>query len=422
MIDASWYLDGFKKEVGWRRIGREAELPLVRRDDARTGDASLLWNGFGPGWQRFYDDTNQDFCVGVKHEPSGWIVTTDAGRGIIEVISPVYEDLFGMQTGFDETLHECARIAKAQDMCILGYGVHPRTPGSKFLWVKKGRYGALTKSLGDKFVHDATIVASDQCHVDIAQSEVVAAVNVMNALSGAIIALTANSTISGGGPNGLYAWRELFWDKFDGFMGQVGIPRQWFETCEEWFDHLISQRFVLRKVGDGVYEPRGETFRSFLIEHGSRVTLTDFNYHEGCLWWTARPRRLYSTIEVRPACQQPPHEHMVVQALTLGLVNNLTEAEKHVKTYEHQSWVMYRRAAAASGLKTMFAGRSSSEMLERVLKIAEKGLRDRGRGEEGFLWPLYARLGEGKLPGDAALDLWNYLDEEPFLNYFAYSP
>lgn len=422
MINASWYIEGFKKEVGWRKIGREAELPLVRKSDVRTGDASLLWDGFGSGWQKFYDDTNQDFCVGVKHQSSGWIVTTDAGRGIIEVISPVCEDLFVMQAGFDETLRECARIAATRSMCILGYGVHPRTQGSKFLWVKKGRYGALTKALGDKFVHDATVVASDQCHVDISQREVVRVVNVMNALSGAIIALTANSTISGGGPNGLYAWRELFWDKFDGFMGQVGIPRQWFGSADEWFDYLVSQRFVLRKIRDGVYEPRGEVFKEFLAEFGERTREVDFNYHEGCLWWTARPRRPYSTIEVRPACQQPPREHMVVQALTLGLVNNLIRAEELVKTYEHQSWIMYRRAAAASGLKTMFAGRPATEMLERVLKIAEKGLKDRERGEEGFLWPLYARLGEGKLPGDAALDLWNYLDEEPFLNYFAYSP
>ncbi len=422
MIDAFWYLDGFKREVSWRHIGREAELPLVMEADARTGNASLLWDGFGTSWDKFFDDTNRDFCVGVKNRRSGWIVTTDAGCGIIEVVSPVCEDLYKMQTGFNQVVQELAQAARGRGMRVLGYGMQPRTLGAKPLWVKKGRYKALIQSLGDRFVHDATIVASDQCHIDISQTEVLRAANVMNALSGPIIALTANSTISRAGRNGNYALRELFWDRFDGFMGQVGIPRFWFLSVKEWFDYLISQRFVLRKVSDGVYEPCGEIFREFLAEYGARATETDFNYHEGCLWWTARPRRSYSTIEVRPACQQPPQEHMVLQALTLGLVNNLDEAEALVKSYEHQSWRLYRVAAAMCGLEAMFAGQPAPLMLDQVLKVAEKGLRVRGRGEEEFLWPLYVRLVERKLPGDHALDLWNILDEKPFLDHFSYSP
>jgi len=113
---------------------------------------------------------------------------------------------------------------------------------------------------------------------------------------------------------------------------------------------------------------------------------------------------------------------MVLQALTLGLVNNLDEAEALVKSYEHQSWRLYRVAAAMCGLEAMFAGQPAPLMLDQVLKVAEKGLRVRGRGEEEFLWPLYVRLVERKLPGDHALDLWNILDEKPFLDHFSYSP
>lgn len=414
------YLTGFKEKVGYRTIGREAEIPLVWERDCTSGNASLLWDHFRAPWEKFFDDTNPDFCVGVKNAESGWTITTDAGPGILEVISPPCQNLFEMKDGFDRVMAELVPISSTLGMRLLGYGAQPITKGAKELWVRKGRYGALIASLGDDFVHNATIVASDQCHVSITRDEIVQAVNVVNALSGPMIALTANCTVSYGGPNGQHAWRELFWDKFKGFEGQVGIPPKWFGSTEEWFEYLLSQRFVLRKVRDGVYESRGETFKEFMANNP--VTRTDFLYHEGCCWWDARPRFPYGTLEVRPTCQQPPHETMVVQALTLGLVNNLPRAEELAKSRSLDSWRDIRIEAAIHGLDVRYGREATSYLpcIPAVLDIANEGLLSRGLGEEVLLDPLYVRLGTRTLPGDIALCEWKDGDYSGFFRYFAY--
>ncbi len=45
-----------------------------------------------------------------------------------------------------------------------------------------------------------------------------------------------------------------------------------------------------------------------------------FTIHDHYIWNSARPRTEQRTIEIRPACQQPWDDHMVVSALGLGLV------------------------------------------------------------------------------------------------------
>ena len=45
-----------------------------------------------------------------------------------------------------------------------------------------------------------------------------------------------------------------------------------------------------------------------------------FTVHDHYIWNSARPRTEQRTVEMRPACQQPWEEHMVVAALSLGLV------------------------------------------------------------------------------------------------------
>ena len=49
-----------------------------------------------------------------------------------------------------------------------------------------------------------------------------------------------------------------------------------------------------------------------------------FTVHDHYIWNSARPRTEQRTVEMRPACQQPWDEHMVVSALCLGLVEAST--------------------------------------------------------------------------------------------------
>lgn len=63
-------------------------------------------------------------------------------------------------------------------------------------------------------------------------------------------------------------------------------------------------------------------FRFALIECALRngFNWESFTVHDHYIWNSARPRTEQRTVEMRPACQQPWEEHMVVSALCLGLV------------------------------------------------------------------------------------------------------
>jgi gamma-glutamylcysteine synthetase len=62
----------------------------------------------------------------------------------------------------------------------------------------------------------------------------------------------------------------------------------------------------------------------------------------------------------------------------------------------------YRRAAISDGLR---AKEPVPRFVESVLRIAENGLRRRGRGEESFLGPLWERLEQRETPGDRAREV-----------------
>src|SRR5262249_14776745 len=107
-----------------------------------------------------------------------------------------------------------------------------------------------------------------------------------------------------------------------------------------------------------------------------------------------------STIEIRPACQQPVEEPLVAAAISLGWVEAMTEAKAFLTELFPEPWTALRRyrvEAIHHGLK---APEPAPGFLERTLRIAEDGLQRRGRGEEAFLKPLWARLEQRVTPGE----------------------
>ncbi|MBI3976188.1 MAG: hypothetical protein HY334_07325, partial [Armatimonadetes bacterium] len=80
-----------------RRIGREAEFPLVR-PDGRAGDASLLWDPLrAEGAARLtYDDPDRQTLIErVDLEDAGYEV--EMGRATVEVVLPPVDDLIALE-------------------------------------------------------------------------------------------------------------------------------------------------------------------------------------------------------------------------------------------------------------------------------------------------------------------------------------
>lgn len=384
-----------------RKIGREAEFPLVW-PDGRAGDASLLWESLiaeGGAHVTYDDPARQQVIVRVDLDAVGYEV--EVGRATAEVVLPPADDLLQLEAASGEAVGRLVRAAASRGMRVLGYGIQPRTPGSLGLMTPKRRYRALYRAIGRPWLH-FTSTASDQVQVDISRAELVDAINVMNLLSGPIIALTANSSVYAGRVGRFSSGRE-------GLLETLGehrhgmTPRR-FTTLEEFLEFVCGQTCYVLRSGDR-YVRYGRPFTSYLATNGA--DLDAYLWHEHYTWNSARPRVQHATIEVRPACQQPPDEPLAATALCLALVEAWPDIWAFVRDrLGPDPWPAmgaYRKEVVRRGLR---ASEPAPRFLTGLVELAEEALRRRGRGEERFLHPIRLRLETRTLPADRASALF----------------
>ncbi|MGH2619873.1 MAG: glutamate-cysteine ligase family protein [Anaerolineales bacterium] len=402
---AEQYVSNFRETLGpIRKVGREAEFPVVW-PDGRAGDVSLLWEPLlaQGGLTPRYDDPGTRRLLVEVSEP-GLMVAIEVGRGTVELSLGPYEDLWQLQTGFGQALARVNGAARERGMQLLGFGIQPRTPASQRLMTPARHYRALRRAAGTAWLR-LTTSASDQLHVDITRAEIPTAVNWLNLLSGPVIALCANSSVYAGRVGRYQAGREAF--LADLGKQRYGMPPRQFDTATEWIEYLSEfQCFVLPESTG--FRRISRPFSEVLTAEGKRGTPAEqlfqyFLWHEHYVWNSARARVAHSTIEVRPACQQPPGESMAANALILGWVVALKEASTLIsRALGPNPWPAmsrYRQAAVREGLG---APEPAPGLLAGLVEIARAGLKRRGRGEERLLVPIERRLAERQSPGQHA--------------------
>ncbi len=382
-----------------RRIGREAEFPLVL-PDGRAGETSRLWEPLlAAGGRVTYDDpARKTLIVRIDVGQVGYEVET--GRATAEIVFPPVDDLNQLEAISAPAVARLATLAASRGMHALGYGIQPRTRGSLALMTPKRRYLPFYRALGRPWLHFTT-TASDQVQVDLARDELVDAINMMNLLSGPLIALTANSSVYAGRAGRFVSGRE-------GLLGILGeyrhgmTPRR-FASLEEYIEFISGQIcYVLRKGNR--FERYDRPLTAYLARHGA--DFEQFLWHEHYTWNSARPRVQNATIEIRPACQQPPDEPLAAAALSLAMV----EAMPHLWAFVQErlgpdpwpSMIAYRRQVIRHGLR---ARGPAPRFLAGIVDLCEEALRRRGRGEEKFLLPIRRRLVTRRLPADRAAAL-----------------
>ncbi|MFQ5921775.1 MAG: glutamate-cysteine ligase family protein, partial [Anaerolineales bacterium] len=323
---ADQYQARFRETLGTvRRIGREAEFPLVW-PDGRAGDASLLWAPLLEQGGLVPVREGRRLLIGARGPDV--IYQAEVGKPTIELSLGPYDDLWELQRGLDQALRQLTRAAERCGLWVLGYGIQPRSPPSSLLLTPRPHYRAYHQALGKPWLR-LTTTAADQVHVDISRSEVLDSVNWMNLLSGPIIALCANSSVYAGRQGRYLSGRE-------GFLRELGIHRHGmtpvsFQSFETLIRYLADYpAYVLPQ--DNGFRRVDMTFLQFADRELSRdpeALFKAFLWHEHYVWNSARPRVAHSTIEVRPACQQPPSELMASSALILGLVEALTDVQAY---------------------------------------------------------------------------------------------
>ena len=386
-----------------RMVGKEAEFPLVTAD-GRAGDVFQLWDSLlaEPGFKPIFNNPQtQDLLVAVERGDLN--IAVEVGRGTIEISLGPYADLWQLQTAFDQAIALVARVAKSRGMFLLGFGIQPRTPPTLSLMTPRPRYRAMHQAVGAPWLK-LTTTASDQTHVDICRAELLDAINWMNLLSASLIALCANSSVYGGRAGKFVSGRE-------GKLRELGeirygmTPRR-FASIEEFIRYLCNYEcFIL---------PNGDSFKSIqlpftrILPH-SRTLFDDFLFHEHYVWNSARARVAQSTIEVRPACQQPPDAPLSANALALGWVEALPQVAAYFdNTFGDKAWqtmLAYRREVVRVGLK---AREPAKNFIFDLVKIAQAGLTRRRRGEEKFLAPIWDRLERRESPGMRARRIFEH--------------
>jgi gamma-glutamylcysteine synthetase len=386
------------RRTGLRRIGREAEFPIVL-PDGRAGDVSRLWEPLiGSDHARIkYDDPSRaQTIVRVDLGPVGYEI--EVGRATAEVVLPPVDDLAALEAASRPAIARLTHAAAARRLRVLGYGIQPRTIATAGLMTPKRRYFALHRAIGRPWLHFAT-TASDQVQVDISRSELLDAINLMNLMSGPLIALCANSSVYGGRVGRFVSGRE-------GMLETLGderhgmTPRR-FPTLEDYVAFMCGRVcYVLPQRGR--YIRYGRPFTHYLAERGA-----DFDaylWHEHYTWNSARPRVQNGTIEIRPACQQPPDEPLAASALAVALVEALPDlwafVHDRLGADPWPAMARYRADVVRRGLR---AREPAPRFLAGLVAVCDKALRRRGRGEERFLKPIRRRLDERALPADRAV-------------------
>ena len=411
---------------GPRTVGREAEFPVVDQS-GRAADIDRLWPllmagetgesaSFAPLKVK-KDAVNTDLIVGL--DGAAYSYALEVGKGTIELNVGPYTNLFELEKAFYSAVERLVRAAGQLGWRVLGYGVQPLSPPARGLLSPKQRYHALADIIGDDWLW-YTVTASDQAHVDVSRDEAVGVLNFAILMAPVVVALCANSPVVAGALTGDCSGREgrmisALYGERHGMIARPYADLTDFVACLSRMPALLHREGE-RLLPDG--RPFAEVLRADFGMGGSGgATLSPdcfdaFLLHDHYIWHSARLRTAYGTVELRPACQQPPQELMAATALYLGLVEGREQITDYLRaalapTGEERAerseervnpaplsecWPRMRQYHEQVVRAGLAAPEPASEFLAEVLGLVAAALARRGYGEERMLGPLWRRL------------------------------
>jgi gamma-glutamylcysteine synthetase len=409
-----------------RQVALECEFPVVDHTGAAPSRAviqDVLQRLGDHGFALVSDLSTGDLVLATRdvgHPDGGQeTVSTDLGYATIEVTTPATLTLFAAQHRLDQILRLVVAACAANDCLVLGYGMQPITPPSRELVTRSRRYLMYERFSEHRFlpsdigadIHLFTISAATHCHIDVGLPEAVRAVNVLNALAGVQIALTANSPIWNGRIDPSWkAPRENFYDRtYDPGTWPSGRPcgvPPAFRDLDDYLESVLDTWVPLvERDGEPLaVNPPGLTAREFMqaaticadTADGDAVEIIPepsdivaFAHH---LEFDARLCPAHGTVESRISCAQPPGAAVETAAFALGVVENLAAAERLTARLALPDQRRLRTAGARHGLSPPDRDPEMHELARAALAIAEHGLRRRGHGEERLLAGFWERL------------------------------
>ncbi len=378
-----------------RKVGVELEFPVVYDCGKDLFNFQKALTVFvRNGWEKIVDELNPEVIIGVRKK--GVCVTVGVGASIAEISIPPQKDLHSLCRIYSNALDEVQETISCIGGEMLGLGVNPFC--RQINWAKKTRYECLAQGVSPGSMY-LTLGAASHVHIDVSLQEAVYALNAMNALSGVIIALCANSPVFNNQETGKMAFREHWWDNLS---SRAGITPSKFNTTSEYLQYVVGLPCILARQNGRYFNPN-MSFGDFAKSNGKFDLKNQFSCHESTLWHDACLRTDYGTVEIRSACAQPHSDYFVVAAFCLGLVEQLFPLWTVIREVNWGSWVNLRKEAISKGMGIVRENQETRELVGTFLDLARKGLESRGRKEEVFLDPLMERFRRQASPAEDCL-------------------
>ncbi len=399
---ADSFAAGFQSSTpSWRKVGREAEHPVVD-SNGEAADIAGLWEALAaPGDMK--KKFEGDLLVQLDGERFSY--AAEVGKGTMEIVLAPSEDLHGIKTNYEEARDRLLDATSPLGLRVLGYGIQPKTAPTRGFMAPKQRYGVLLDVIGDTWLW-FTLTASDQVHVELGRDEIVPAANLTNALSAVTVGLCANSPVYLGQAHGICSAREARMATIYAEDHRHGMPAAPARDLPHYIGQIARQPYLMERV-DGAMRPVGQPFEDWLEAHGGARApgaFEAFELHDHYIWNSGRPRNRHGTIELRSACQQPPEEHMASAALSLGMVVAAPAlAELLDQRLGADAWEAMRRWHHDVIQDGLAAAEPLPGLMHEILDRVETGLWQRGRGEERYMAPLRKRADDRENPAQRAL-------------------
>lgn len=466
---------GELKKSKQRLVGLEFENPLLTLsgNNVTAAEVQLLFKNL----IKYYD------WKGNKEKLSGNVlelnkiydganinISTDCGWSSLEVAFPPKEDLHQAQRLQKRVFAEIILcLKKIKKVKLSGIGLIPGRIG----WNNKYKTTKPFYNIIKYFnFHNINIpINAHQTGVSINLNEAVDAINELTKIGGLVIALCANSTIENFKIIPWKEWRVSSWQfvaitKYPGIEKVFGIPERPVRSIADYFKYYwsVSPCMFITPVRKGSFIDiknktvnwmqflKGHTVKGINLFNEKVVAIpqsSDINVAGIVMWPHAKlhavidPQKtilkdymsalakddlesyikdklLNFYIEFRIGATPPPGEELALPALTLGLVNNLSELKKFTNKYSWDDWKELTYNAAVNGLDADIKGQPVENLARKMVSIARHGLKKRKMKEEKYLSILDKRLKKHENPADEMRKILNEKGKKALLNKIFY--
>ena len=429
--------------------GIEIELPIINLNKEAV-DFNLIQE-LTVKFQDYFNfktiakDENGTICA-IKNLVTKDIYTYDCSYNTIEISFGKEKNLYSVKERFKEYYTFIQDILNRENHTLTGFGINPYRKYNKDQPIPNGRYRMLYHHLctydrynDEKSFHDmpefGMFSSAAQIHLDVKFNDLIPTINAFSKLEPIKAILFSNSVLNGENME-LACCRDMLWENsMQGYNDKnFGVYDPIPQSIEDLVEYMLkTSMYCTEKDGKYInFHPTQVTefFKKDKIdgeyfEDGKYREITfkpqkeDLNYLRSFNFENLTFR---GTIEFRSVCCQPVNETMTVHSFYFGLINQIDELnqildEDTVIFKKPYSLTELRKIFVKSYLPDFVEERNLKKLLNNILNLAKKGLKERGNKEEKFLKPLYHRV---KTLENPAQRLINHLNSGGRVEEFIY--